>query len=118
MTRPSYRELDRKLSTAKMCIFDSTFKFENPTQFVIDAAELGFTLSSGDLLTILREIKPEHYAGEKPPERSYKSNIRNCELFTFVWQSSYLDQVVYLKFAIKNDTVWFISLHQPRHNRS
>ncbi len=114
MVRPSHKELNGKINNAINCIVDKNINFENPVQFVKDAHELNLSLTSEEILKVMNEVKPEHYIGKRPPEQSYESKIKNCELFTFKWLSQHLQQVIYLKFAFNGDQFWFSSLHKDR----
>jgi len=118
-TRPSHKELTGKLKQAlKATENQLSIPIVEPKSFAIDAIELGYSIKEDlrDVLkTILKEIKPEHYAGNRPPERSYKDNIHNAELFAFKWFSTKFDQEVYFKFTFdKSETMWLVSLHEDR----
>ena len=53
-------------------------------------------------------------SGSRPPQKAYKSVIKNKELFAFKWKSSFFGQYTYLKFALANDCLWVVSLHKDR----
>ena len=55
-----------------------------------------------------------HYAGSRPPQKSYKQDIEGLELFPFVIESHRFVCRVYFKFAIIEDSLWLVSLHQDR----
>jgi len=68
---------------------------------------------------VVKEIfelaRPECYAGTRPPQRSYESTIKGAELFAFVVQSPLLDhKQVYFKFALYQDVLMVVSLHEDR----
>ncbi len=69
------------------------------------------------LLSAFSEITPDVYKGRRPPARSYKERIKDAELFAFLWRSKELQCDVYLKFAMKNDTLWLVSFHRNRGDR-
>ena len=50
------------------------------------------------------------YAGTRPPQKSYKNPILKCELYAFSWESRHFGCRVYLKFALKGEAFWLISL--------
>ena len=82
-----------------------------------DAIELGYDI--GDelpqvLAELLEETTVRHYAGSQPPQKSYKQDIEGIELFPFVIESHRFACRVYIKFAIIEDLLWLVSLHQDR----
>ncbi len=87
MRRPSHREVDKKIKTAKTAVKEGLIYLENPIVITQDLIELG--LQSNELETILLilldEITYSDYAGYRPPQKSYKSKIIGCELFAFSW---------------------------------
>ena len=36
---------------------------------------------------IVSEIGPQHYKGKKPPDKSYETPIKGCQLYAFKWKS-------------------------------
>jgi len=72
------------------------------------------------LLKALSEIKPEHYVGKHPPERSYEPLAQDLELWAFKCPSPHFgNQQMYLKFCFSkgDDTsrqLFFFSIHQHR----
>lgn len=114
MVRSSHKELNSKIKNAITCLERNNYCFENPTQFSRDALELNLSFISGDLLEVIKEVKPEYYIGKKPPEKSYESKILNCDLFAFKWESEFLQETVYLKFALNQNVLWLSSLHKDR----
>jgi len=66
------------------------------------------------LIELLQEISPADYDGKHPPERSYEKVIEGKDLFAFVWRSRKLNKTMYLKFAIKNDAFYYVSLHPAK----
>lgn len=63
---------------------------------------------------LLNEIRPEHYAGARPPLLSYEKSIEGHELFAFSWASQRLKEQTYLKFALKGGRFYYVSLHPDR----
>ena len=118
MKRPSYSEIQRKLKQAKEVIGRSSFVILKPSVIAIEALELGILFDEMNpiLVDLLSEIKPANYAGTYPPQRSYEDEISQSELFAFRWASHKLGCVTYLKFTVKEERLWLISLHQDRND--
>jgi hypothetical protein len=116
MKRPSYSEIQRKLKQAQKAIFNNNYAILKPSVIAIEALELGILFDEINpiLIDLLDEIKPANYAGTYPPQRSYEDEIFQSELFAFRWKSNKLGCMAYLKFAVKEDQLWLISLHQDR----
>lgn len=116
MDRPSFRELDRKLSQAKESVSRNKILTINPAALAEDAFDLGFLISdlADTLYEILIEIKPQNYVGRRPPEKSYEDEIQNLDLFAFRWDSARFGCEVYFKFVINGDFLYIVSLHQHR----
>ncbi len=116
MKRPSYSEIQRKLKQAKEAIDRSSFVILKPTVIAIEALQLGILFDEINpiLIALLSEIKPAHYAGTYPPQRSYEDEISRSELFAFRWKSRKLGCTAYLKFTVQENRLWLISLHQDR----
>lgn len=114
--RPSYSETQRKLKQAKEAVLDNDLSVLKPIVIALDALELGYSFEEINalLINLLDEIKPGHYAGQFPPQRSYEDEIFQSELFAFQWRSKRLGCDAYLKFALKGKHLWLISLHQER----
>ena len=79
------------------------------------------TLNIGDssevwglIQTLLHEIEPGDYIGGRPPKKSYESTIEGKELFGFSWDSVKCGKKMYLKFALKNDKFYYVSLHEDK----
>ena len=116
MDRPSHKEINRKIKQAKEAVSENQFSILNPVIIAADAFELGVNLQniSYILIDLLEEITPNHYAGQYPPQRSYEHDIEGYELLAFRWLSKQLGCRVYLKFTIKGNRVWLVSLHEDR----
>ncbi len=116
MNRPTPKELYNKLKEAKETLATQRISVINPVSFAADALDLGYLVIDIQtiLLDLLNEINPSHYAGHKPPQRSYESKIKGCELFAFQWESTLLGCNVYFKFALQGGCLWLVSLHKSR----
>ena len=74
------------------------------------------------LIAAIDEIRPEHYAGSRPPKQSYEQAIRDKELFAFRWTSAFFDDHdMYFKFCIKgagkDQRVFICSIHEHHENK-
>ena len=99
--RPSVRELDRKLATAKMHVKAGRRRWANLNKVAgeVDYFQLDDISEVWDVIeTVLDEIRSEDYTGSRPPQRSYEPEIRDCELFAFCWDSQCLKERMYLKY--------------------
>ena len=88
-----------------------------PDVVAADAINLGYQIINlkSVLLSILEEIDvKKNYAGSRPPQKSYESKILGYELFAFSWISKYFGCETYLKFALKQEIFWLVSLHEDR----
>ncbi len=116
MIRPSHKEIHNKISEAKEAAARQKIAIVEPMSFAADALDLDYPVESiSEILHILLdEITPEHYAGHRPPQRSYESCIQGADLFAFQWKSSVLNGEIYFKFALKEGCLWLVSLHKSR----
>jgi hypothetical protein len=105
MKRPSFPELNKKIRQAKETALKNCISIVNPASIAADALELGLSVMdiSNILSDILKEIKPQDYAGQYPPQHSYENSILESELFAFKWDSTRLGCKSYLKFALKEN---------------
>jgi hypothetical protein len=116
MGRPSHKEINRKIKQAKEAALKNRISILNPISVAADALELGLNLQnvSNILLDLLEEITLNDYVGQYPPQRSYGHEIEGYELLAFRWLSKELGCRVYLKFTIKGNRMWLVSLHEDR----
>ncbi len=119
MSRPSHKEINRRIKQAKEAVLQNCISIINPINAAADALELGINIRHipNILIHLLNEITPNDYAGQYPPQRSYEDEIKDSELLAFQWLSKKLGCRVYLKFAIKENQLWLVSLHQVRKMR-
>ena len=116
MGRPSPKEINAKIKQAKEALSQNRISVVNPMSVAADALELGINIQRirDILIDLLKEITPNDYAGQYPPQRSYEPEIRDSELLAFQWLSKSLGCKVYLKFTFKENQLWLVSLHQTR----
>lgn len=117
MQRPSNRELFAKLRDARAAVKNGIFFLIDQEIIAEDAIELGYDISD-ELQQVLAELLDEttlhHYAGSRPPQKSYMQDIEGLELFAFVVESRRFACRVYFKFALVEGSLWLVSLHQDR----
>jgi len=117
--RPSYKEINSKIKQAKDAVSKNRIFIINPASVAADASELGYLFKeiSNILSDLLKEITPREYVGQYPPQRSYERRILESDLFAFRWESKRLGCKIYLKFTVKKNRLWLISLHQDRMDK-
>lgn len=117
MTRPSYKELFNKLraareSVARRCVF-----IVNQMAIAADAIELDYDFAT-ELLPVMEELlevaTPRHYAGARPPQKSYEKEIHGHEMVAFAVESRRFRCRVYFKFTFADGDLWLVSLHADR----
>ncbi|MBN2568171.1 MAG: hypothetical protein JXB42_01950 [Deltaproteobacteria bacterium] len=116
MTRPTYKELDKKISQAKEAISKDGIYILEPHVIAMDALELGYEIGNikAVLLELLAGMTPQQYVGSYPPQKSYEEDILNCDLFAFKRDSKRFGCEVYVKYALKKEELWLVSFHQHR----
>lgn len=117
MNRPSHKELYGKLLSARQAVKEGRVELLNQLSLAADAIDMDFSIEfelNAVLVELLDETAPVHYAGSKPPQRSYKQDIQGLELFAFVVESSQFKCRVYFKFALVDEIFWLVSLHPNR----
>lgn len=115
--RPSASELLHKIKEAKKALDTGQARFANFTKVVGELYKLRIDDSGEvwDLIgDLLNEIKIEDYEGSYPPQRSYEKAVEGKDLWAFAWNSSTFKKRMYLKFALKNETFYYISLHESK----
>ena len=117
MTRPTHRELTKKLKEAWDFVINEQVFIINQAALAVDALELGYLIEN-ELFEVLSELlektNPTHYTGGRPPQRSYEDAISGLDLFAFVVEIERFPQPVYFKFSVSEDALWLVSLHQDR----
>ncbi len=120
MLRPSHKELYGKIREAKKAVSEGRILIVEQEAVAADALELEYLIETellGVLQELLEETSPGHYAGTRPPQRSYEREIEGLELFAFVVESMRFKCRVYFKFALAEGFFWLVSLHQDRSNK-
>lgn len=117
MNRPSDSELYKKLDEARKALNCKPGVFANPAKTVGELGDLDIN-DSAEVWTLIKglleEIKPDDYAGGRPPQKSYEKIIEGRELFAFSWLSKMLGKKMYIKFALKDHRYYYVSLHTCR----
>ena len=115
--RPSVHELDKKICFLRESCKNKKIFPVHDTKLKNELKELNIYFNNfyKSLYKISFELKPEYYTGHRPPEKSTKEEkIKNAEMFAFSWESEELQEKVYIKFAIKNNQCFLVSLHKDR----
>lgn len=112
--RPTPKELTGKIRQAVKAVSNDWICILDQEILARDALELGYRISdlSDILIDVLSAISPGDYIGYQPPEKSYEDKIKGIELFAFKAYSQILACNVYLKFGLKGEFIWIISLHE------
>jgi hypothetical protein len=117
MQRPSTKELYKKLREAKAAVKKGMVLLLDQEVIACDAIELGYVVDD-ELMEVvsalLEEATPGHYAGSRPPQKSYEKEIKGLELFALKINSSRFRCKVYFKFTLSGDYLWIVSLHRHR----
>lgn len=115
--RPSDRELIRRLNEAKEYLKNRHGLFANLSKACGELNDLDIG-DSNDVWQLIRElleeISPKDYKGSRPPQKSYEKAVVGCELLAFSWWSPKYAKQMYIKFVLKNERYYYVSLHQSR----
>ena len=115
--RPSDRELAKRLNEAKESLKNRHGLFANPSKAMgeLNDLEIG---DANDVWLLIRELLGEitskDYKGSRPPQKSYEKAIAGFELLAFSWWSPKCTKQMYIKFVLKNERYYYVSLHQSR----
>lgn len=115
--RPSDHELTKRLNEAKEFLKNRCGVFATPSKVVgeLNDLDIGDTNNVWQLIReLLEEISPKDYRGARPPQKSYEKAIAGSELFAFSWWSPKCAKQMYIKFVLKNERYYYVSLHQSR----
>lgn len=115
--RPSDRELLKRINEAKEFLKNRNGLFANPSKVVgeLNALNIGNTNDVWPLIMeLLEEISPKDYRGARPPQKSYEKATVGLELLAFSWWSLRFSKQMYIKFVLKNERYYYVSLHQSR----
>jgi len=117
MQRPSHKELYNKIREARKAVASESVLLLEQDAIAQDAIDLEYDIED-DLFDVLSELldetSPKHYAGTRPPQRSYEREIEGLELFAFVVESGRFKCRIYYKFTLADGVFWLLSLHQDR----
>ena len=117
MNRPTYKELNNKLSQAKKAVEEGHVNLINPDVIAADALELGYSINdefADSLTAVLEQTSPKQYVGKRPPALSYENIIMANALYAFRTNSDSLNCYVYLKFTLFDNELWVVSFHKNR----
>lgn len=115
--RPSDRELTKRLDEAKEFLKNRHGVFAISSKVVGELNDLDIG-DANDVWALIREllkeISPKDYKGSRPPQKSYEKAIAGLELLAFSWWSPSCAKQMYIKFVLKNERYYYVSLHQSR----
>ncbi len=115
--RPSDRELIKRLNEAKEYLKNRYGLFANQSKAVGELNDLAIE-DTNDVWQLIRElleeILPQDYKGSRPPQKSYEKAIVGLELLAFSWWSPKCAKQMYIKFVLKDERYYYVSLHQSR----
>ena len=127
--RPSHKELTSKLRQAREFLASPSDGY-----IAADLAKLAsnfydlelFSKEAQDegLRAAFSEVTARQYSGKRPPERAFVCAVKDEEIFTFVWQSSFFKKKMYLKFCLhdssefEGEQLCIFSLHEDQPHRS
>lgn len=116
--RPSHKELSNKIKTAKRLLETNSINILEPHVVLADSLDLGYSFKlefQAIIEQLLDTVSPGDYAGSRPPQQSYETEIKGADLFAFVVQCPFLDNKnVYFKFALYQDVLVVVSLHEDK----
>ncbi|MBI2742599.1 MAG: hypothetical protein HYX48_01615 [Chlamydiales bacterium] len=115
--RPSDRELIKRLNEAKEYLKNRSGLFANQSKAVgeLNDLDIGDANDVWQLIRgLLEEISPKDYRGSRPPQKSYEKTVAGLELLAFSWWSPKCAKQMYIKFVLKNERYYYVSLHQSR----
>jgi hypothetical protein len=113
---PSHKALTGKIREATKSVQSGHVRLLNPESIAADLLELNCEISEVKevLSDLLKEITPGHYAGGRPPQRSYEADLGGNELYAFKIESKRLGCLVYFKFVLLDGYLWLVSLHENK----
>lgn len=112
-TRPSYRELTKKLREAQKILASDGYLPVDPVKLAGDFAELSLYSTKEQLdglKAALSEVTARQYRGKHPPDQSFEAVVKGREIFLFIWDSAYFRRRMYLKFCFQ-ESVDFEETH-------
>lgn len=101
------------------CMKPKNVLFANPSKAMGELNDLDIEDANDVWLLIrelLEEISPNDYRGSRPPQKSYEKAIAGLELLAFSWWSVKCAKQMYIKFVLKNERYYYVSLHQSCPN--
>ena len=113
---PSHKALTGKIRKAIEALQAGKLAFLDPTVIAADLLNLDCGIEDVPeiLAELLGEVVPEHYAGTRPPQRSYEEALGGSELYAFKIDSKRVGCQVYFKFSLIEDYLWVVSFHEDK----
>jgi hypothetical protein len=120
MERPSHSELLGKILKARGKLSQNDWAPASLKKLLPELKELDLWTTEEQslaLATAANEIRPEDYAGTRPPQESYEDPCEGAELFAFRWDSKHFKKRMYLKFCFVKETLYVVSCHEHRDRK-
>ena len=117
MQRPAHSELRGKILKVRAKIAAADWLMASTEKQIAEFRDLRLWTAAEmtrALEVAANEFTPEHYAGTRPPLRSYEKACKGAELFAFCWDSAHFGRRMYLKFCFVRETLFIVSFHSDR----
>ena len=116
MKRPDRTELSAILTSAREQVAAGATGLLTTKTFRRDLVALDWN-TPGEICeglhSVLQEVDPRHYCGERPPVRANDRACPGAELIPFSWKSEFLGQEMYFKVGVhSNGSLCLVSLHR------
>lgn len=119
--RPSKGEIIKKISEAIKAIEEEKRAIPNSKHFLSDQEDLEVEDTSNLwflLIVFLKEIEAlgpnDHYAGSRPPQKSYEVEVKGKELWAYSWFSVSRNKDMYIKFCLIKGHYFYMGCHVDR----
>lgn len=120
MRRPSHAEVLGKIRKARQKVAAKDWLAADIGKLLPEFHDLdcwALEEQTEALAAALGEARPEHYAGSRPPQRSYERACKGAELFALVWESARFRRRMYLKVCFVKETLYIVSLHPAKFEK-
>lgn|GEM_PF-241445 len=113
---PSHKALTGKIRKAIEALQTGKVAFFDPTVIAADLLNLDCGIEDVPeiLAELLGDVVPDHYAGTRPPQRSYEEALGESELYAFKIDSKRVGCQIYFKFSLIDDYLWVVSFHEDK----
>ena len=113
--RPSHKEITKKIKQAIKLFEEDKWYIADLRKFRKDLKEMGIPDYKPEqdeaIRYVLNKVEADNYIGSRPPKKSFRTDIKNAELFELTCYSGYCEEEIYFKFAIHEKHLVILSLH-------